>query len=178
MSSSSVPPSFDRDGVNLWQRAAAFAAHAHRHGFRKDGATPYFSHPARVAMTTATIFKCHDPETLAIALLHDTIEDTTVDYDDLAEHFGPTIADAVACLTKDMRLPESERERAYDEQLRRGPWQARLVKLADVLDNHLDAFEETQRRKSRVKIERMLALAGDEPAIADAKRIVALLLEA
>ena len=49
----------------LWHEAAAFSAHAHRHQIRKDGRTPYASHPARVAMILATIFGCEDETVLA-----------------------------------------------------------------------------------------------------------------
>jgi guanosine-3',5'-bis(diphosphate) 3'-pyrophosphohydrolase len=122
----------------IWQEAAAFAARAHRHQIRKDGRTPYVSHLVRVAMTVSQVFGCHDPIVLAAALLHDTIEDTTTDYDDLAERFGKQVADCVAALTKDMALPEKRRERAYDQRLAKATWRARLVKLADVYDNFCD----------------------------------------
>ncbi len=89
----------------LFQEAAAFAARAHRHQLRKDGRTPYVSHVVRVALTVTQVFWCDDPVVLAAALLHDTIEDTTTDYDDLAERFGKEVADCVAALTKNMTLP-------------------------------------------------------------------------
>src|SRR5205823_13691949 len=59
------------------------------------------------------LFGIRDPKVLAAAVLHDTIEDTTTDYDDLAERFGKDVADWVASLTKDMRRPEDEREEEY-----------------------------------------------------------------
>jgi guanosine-3',5'-bis(diphosphate) 3'-pyrophosphohydrolase len=124
-----------------WQAAAALAAFKHRHQLRKDGRTPYISHPVRVAMTCATVFGVRDDITIAAALLHDLIEDTTTDYDDLLEKFGEEIADIVACLTKDARMIESERERAYDRQLAEGPWRARIIKLADVYDNLHDIVD-------------------------------------
>ena len=65
--------------------AAAFAARAHRHQTRKDGETPYFSHPVRVCLVVRHVFGFDDPRMLAAALLHDTIEDTTTDCDDLIE---------------------------------------------------------------------------------------------
>ena len=39
----------------LWMRAASFAARAHGAQRRKDGLTPYFAHPARVAVTVAPL---------------------------------------------------------------------------------------------------------------------------
>src|SRR5688572_21773059 len=112
---------------HLWQQAASFAARLHQGQVRKDGKTPYIAHPFRVAMTVRDVFGVDDPVAVAAALLHDVIEDTTADYDDLQREFGAEVARVVAALTKDMRLPEQEREAAYDRQLSTAPWQARLV---------------------------------------------------
>lgn len=125
----------------IWQHAASFAAHAHRSQIRKDNKTPYFAHPVRVAFTVREAFGCEDQTAIAAAFLHDTIEDTTTDYDDLFEHFGKDVADCVAALTKNPTLPEHLREPAYDAGLAAASWQARLVKLADVYDNFHDAID-------------------------------------
>lgn len=125
----------------IWQKAASFAAHAHRNQIRKDNRTPYFAHCVRVAFTVRDVFACEDHVAIAAAFLHDTIEDTTTDYDDLAERFGPEVADCVAALTKNPTLPEHLREPAYDSGLAAASWQARLVKLADVYDNFHDAID-------------------------------------
>src|ERR1051326_7002790 len=101
-------------GTHLWQRAASLAARAHLHQVRKDGRTPYFAHPVRVALAVSGVFGCRDEAALAAALLHDTIEDSTIDYDDLRGEFGSPVADLVAALTKNAALPEREREREYD----------------------------------------------------------------
>lgn len=161
----------------LWQRAACFAARAHQNHLRKDGETPYFAHPASVAMTVAVVFGVDDEEILAAAMLHDTIEDCTVDFDEIAQVFNERVASFVATMSKDMRLPDAVREAAYDRQLAEGPWQARLIKLADVYDNFLSAHDERARMKHRSKIDRALAIAGDEPRLARAAAIVRGLIE-
>ena len=79
--------------------AAAFAARAHQHQLRKDGRTPYVSHPFRVCLVVRHLFGIDDPRIHAAALLHDTIEDTTTDYDDIVERFGPDVAGWVAAVT-------------------------------------------------------------------------------
>jgi guanosine-3',5'-bis(diphosphate) 3'-pyrophosphohydrolase len=84
------------------------------------------------------VFGVSDPKTLITALLHDTVEDTTTDFDDLEEKFGADVAGWVGMLSKDKRLPEPEREQAYVAQLARAPWQVKLCKLADVFDNLMD----------------------------------------
>src|SRR5438093_1326783 len=93
--------------------AIAFAARAHHGHMRKDEKTPYVSHVFRVAAIVRNVFGFDDPRMLATAVLHDTIEDTKTDYDDLVEEFGTPIADWVAALTKNKSLPHDEREAAY-----------------------------------------------------------------
>jgi guanosine-3',5'-bis(diphosphate) 3'-pyrophosphohydrolase len=138
--------------------AVAFAARAHRTQIRKDGQTPYVSHAYRVCLVLREIFGVADRQALAAALLHDTIEDTTTDYDDLARHFGDGVARLVVWLTKDSCLPEEEREAAYCQGLSEAPWQAKVCKLADIYDNLQDSCHLTpeQRVKTQRKARRYL----------------------
>jgi guanosine-3',5'-bis(diphosphate) 3'-pyrophosphohydrolase len=119
--------------------AIAFAARAHRHQLRKDRETPYVSHVFRVCLTVRQVFGIDDPRVLMAAVLHDTIEDTPTDCDDIIERFGAEVAGWVAALTKDMRLPEKEREANYKDALAAAPWQVHVCKLADIHDNLLDS---------------------------------------
>lgn len=130
--------------------AASFAARAHRYQLRKDNQTPYVSHTFRVCLVVRHVFNFDDPRMLAAALLHDTIEDTTTDYDDLVEHFGSDIARWVAALTKDMRLPQEIREAHYAKQLAEADWQVKVLKLADMYDNLGDcrSFSVSGRRRT------------------------------
>ncbi|MGL4420589.1 MAG: HD domain-containing protein [Gemmataceae bacterium] len=124
---------------SMLAKAIAFAARAHRHQVRKDTVTPYVSHVFRVAMIVRDRFQVTDPVILAAAVLHDTIEDTPTDYDDLADAFGAPVADIVASLTKVMRLPEVAREEAYCLQLASGGPGTHFCKLADIADNLMDS---------------------------------------
>jgi outer membrane lipoprotein-sorting protein len=134
--------------TELWHEAASMAARVHHNQKRKDKKkTPYFSHPARVALTVAVKFGCTDEKILTAAFLHDVLEDTLVDYDDLLERFGEDIAEMISKLSKDSRLVESERERRYDQQLDEADWPAKLIKLADVYDNLADATDDEIRHK-------------------------------
>ena len=118
--------------------AASLAARAHDGQYRKDRVTPYASHPFRVCLVVRDIFGLDDPRMLITALLHDVIEDTTTDYDDIEKRHGHEIASWVAYLTKDKRLSDAERELAYLEGLKRAPWQVQVCKLADIFDNLMD----------------------------------------
>lgn len=139
--------------------AAAFAARAHQHQIRKDGRTPYASHVFRVCLVVRHVFGFDDPKMLAAALLHDTIEDTTTDYDDVVERFGPDVAGWVGMVSKDARLPFEQREAAYRAALATADWQAKVVKLADLYDNVGDTrhFSPKGRRKTVEKVRGYLA---------------------
>ncbi|MEM9372561.1 MAG: HD domain-containing protein [Planctomycetota bacterium] len=148
--------------VPSWQRAASFASRCHQGQMRRDRKTPYIAHPFRVAMTVRDVFGCDDHVALCCALLHDTIEDTATDYDDINRRFGQDIADCVAAMTKNMLLPEDQREPEYDARLASAPWQARLVKLADVYDNGHDMTKTMRPARHIERCERVLRLTeGD-----------------
>jgi guanosine-3',5'-bis(diphosphate) 3'-pyrophosphohydrolase len=153
-------------------KAVSFAARAHQGQMRKDRRTPYASHPFRVCLVVRHVFGIDDTATLTAAVLHDTIEDTPTDFDDLAKHFGPQVATWVAALSKDMRLPEDEREAAYKAALAKADWQVKVCKLGDVFDNLLDSahFAEDQIRRTLRRSRDYLA-ALDDPALPpDARR--------
>jgi guanosine-3',5'-bis(diphosphate) 3'-pyrophosphohydrolase len=118
--------------------ALSFAARAHAGQTRKDKVTPYVSHVFRVCFVLRDVFGVDDHRALMAAALHDTVEDTATDYDDLLEWFGADIAGWVATLSKDKRRVWDEREAVYEKQLSRAPWQVQVCKLADVFDNLMD----------------------------------------
>lgn len=120
-------------------RAAQFAARAHHGQIRKDKQTPYASHPFRVCLIVRHVFGIDDAHALTAALLHDTIEDTTTDFDDLEERFGAEIATSVAALSKDSRIQHDSREAAYMAGLAAADWRVKVCKLADMLDNMIDS---------------------------------------
>lgn len=163
------------------QEAASFAARAHRHQVRKDGRTPYTAHPFRVCLVVRHVFGHDDPRMLQAALLHDTIEDTTTDYDDLAERFGVEVASWVSALTKDKSLPDPEREAKYVARLSAAPWQVRVCKLADLYDNLSDsvALSHQDQVRSLARSEQYLTVlqATDDEHVSRAAALVETLLQ-
>jgi guanosine-3',5'-bis(diphosphate) 3'-pyrophosphohydrolase len=161
---------------DLVLEAVAFAARAHHGQIRKDGETPYVSHAFRVCLVLRDKFGVTDRVALAAALLHDTIEDTTTDFDDLASRFGQDVAELVVWVTKDSRLPEEQREAAYCQGLSKAPWQAKVCKLADIYDNLQDSrhLSPAHHSKTKKKARRYLdALAANlSPEAAPAWKIV------
>lgn len=115
--------------------AAAFAADRHQ-GQRRKGAAaaPYVNHPIAVANELAAA-GVDDPDVLVAALLHDTVEDTGTQPEELERLFGAAVRRIVAEVTDDKRLPKAERKRLQVEHapsLSRG---AKLVKLGDKICN-------------------------------------------
>ncbi|XP_069722894.1 guanosine-3',5'-bis(diphosphate) 3'-pyrophosphohydrolase MESH1 [Phaenicophaeus curvirostris] len=119
--------------------AAAFAAGRHRGQRRKDPeGTPYINHPIGVARILAQEAGVTDIVVLQAALLHDTVEDTDTTLPELEERFGAAVRGVVAEVTEDKALPRAERKRLQVEQAPGCSPRAKLVKLADMLDNLRD----------------------------------------
>ena len=93
-------------------KAAHFAAQKHRDQRRKDiHASPYIIHPISVALAIAQIGGVDDPEILAAALLHDTLEDTKTGPEELEAEFGKKVCEYVLDVSDDKTLPKDERKR-------------------------------------------------------------------
>jgi guanosine-3',5'-bis(diphosphate) 3'-pyrophosphohydrolase len=146
--------------------AVSFAARAHQGQLRKDQKTPYASHVFRASLILRHVFGIEDAATLTAAVLHDTIEDTTTDFDDVKERFGPEVAGWVATLSKDKRLEDAPREKAYMAGLASAPWQVKVCKLADIFDNLMDSGHLSGQSRQRT-LARSRAYLGalDSPAL-------------
>ena len=81
-------------------RAILFAVDAHKGQLRKDGA-PFILHPLEDAAIVATMTT--DPEVLAAAVLHDTVEDTDVTPEQILQNFGPRVHELVMHETENKR---------------------------------------------------------------------------
>jgi guanosine-3',5'-bis(diphosphate) 3'-pyrophosphohydrolase len=72
------------DAVTTILQAAQFAARKHKDQRRKDAASsPYINHPLSLASILREEGKVDDVRVIVAALLHDTIEDTDTDYDEI-----------------------------------------------------------------------------------------------
>jgi guanosine-3',5'-bis(diphosphate) 3'-pyrophosphohydrolase len=125
--------------VQVFLRAAAFAARKHRLQKRKDvEASPYINHPIEVAAILANDGDVTDPVTLVAAVLHDTLEDTKTTPEELANAFSPTIRDLVQELTDDKRLPKPERKAWQVAGAPHLSARAQLIRIADKIANVRD----------------------------------------
>lgn len=120
----------------LVARAADFAARQHS-GHRRKGraAEPYLNHLAEVAAILADATGGRDAALLAAGWLHDTVEDTGIEREELEEEFGEDVASLVAEVTDDKSLPKAERKRRQIETAPGKSARAKMLKLADKISN-------------------------------------------
>ena len=136
----------------LLNKAYVYAMTAHGKQFRASG-DPYFAHPLEVA-AILTDLKLDVP-TIVTALLHDTIEDTLVTYDDIKDKFGEEIANLVDGVTKLSQLEVFSERTKQAENFRKlmlaitSDIRVLLVKLADRLHNMrtLGYIEKPEKRR-------------------------------
>lgn len=159
--------SYDPDAnEDLLNRAYVFSMKAHGSQLRASG-DPYFSHPIEVAGILTDLRL--DDETIATAILHDTIEDTVATSEDIERLFGANVARLVEGVTKLSRIEaQSDTERAA-ENLRRfllamsDDIRVLMVKLADRLHNmrtlHFLKNPEKRRRIARETLDIYAPLA-------------------
>jgi guanosine-3',5'-bis(diphosphate) 3'-pyrophosphohydrolase len=142
----------------LLNKAYVYAMQKHGHQKRASG-DPYFSHPLEVA---AILTDMHmDEATIAVALLHDTIEDTTATRAEIDELFGPDIGRLVEGLTKLKKLDLVSKKAEQAENLRKlllaisEDIRVLLVKLADRLHNMRTLDHMADNKRLRIAEETM-----------------------
>lgn len=121
-------------------KALNYAARAHGDQKTPYG-LPYLAHISSVAMEV--IHACEESKidiekadlAITVALLHDTIEDTDITYDDIYTSFGIDIAEAVDALTKDKNLSKKEQMADSMNRLLTQNYEVQMVKLADRITN-------------------------------------------
>jgi (p)ppGpp synthase/HD superfamily hydrolase len=131
-----------RSPIALVVAAADFASIKHQHQRRKNAkGSAYFVHLSGVAnqLVEAGI---EDPNVLAAAYLHDTVEDTETTEAELIQTFGPDITAMVMEVTDDKTLPKAERKRLQVVNAPKKSRGAKLIKLSDKLNNLRDLHRE------------------------------------
>lgn len=137
--------------MDLFETALAFAVKAHAGAVRKGGAVPYILHPLEVAVIAGTL--TNDPEVLAAAALHDTVEDTPATLAGIESAFGGRVARLVASETEDKRpgVPPEEswqiRKEESLRELKNAPDPGvKIIWLSDKLSN-MRSFYRMYRRE-------------------------------
>ena len=152
--------------VERLREACYFATGAHAGIYRKSG-EPYIFHPLAVARILASVR--FDHETLIAALLHDVIEDTHYNKDQISAQFGPEVADLVDGVSKLTQIQFNSKLEAQAENFRKmflamaKDLRVIMIKLADRLHNMrtLGAMRpESRRRIARETLEIYAPIAG------------------
>ena len=126
---------------SLYQKAIKFAASKHAEQNQTVPGTnlPYVVHLSNVAMEIMIASFYTDDFDLdfavQVALLHDTIEDTSTTFDELETEFGTDIAKAVHALTKNTDLPKEQQMNDSLKRIKSMPHKVWAVKLADRITN-------------------------------------------
>ena len=145
---------------DLVDRARRFATEVHRRigHTRKYTRQPYDAHLAAVAQLVEEV--TDDPEMIAAAWLHDTVEDTPATIEDIEAQFGEGVARMVSELT-DVSRPgdgnRAERKELDRRHLSLASARSKTVKLADLINNCIDITAH-DRRFGRVFLDEMAAL--------------------
>ena len=162
-----------------YYQAWLFAARAHQgqtYGGPGDGERfPYLQHVGTVAMEFLHGAQgdqtCDVDLGVQCALLHDTIEDTSVTYPQVAAEFGTAVAAGVSALSKDPYLPNKSAQMA-DSLLRihQQPREVWMVKLADRIANLSEpppSWPTDKRLRYQQEAEQILTVLGAaSPALA------------
>lgn len=147
--------------------AREFALEKHAGQVRQHDGKPYVAHLDGVA----AMLKEHGygaRDFMAVAYLHDTLEKSDTSIDELIRGFGADVAEFVYWLT--------DREKGRGDiaalqsawRMSRAPWEAKVVKLADIIDNgdaiirHDPAFGPTFFEEKRLQLRKMAEVEGSK----------------
>jgi (p)ppGpp synthase/HD superfamily hydrolase len=122
--------------------ALDYAEAAHGDQKRKYTGEPYFNHCHNVAALVSVVTADH--EVISAAALHDVVEDTPANFNDILAAFGPRVAQLVMEVT-DVSTPQDGNRRirkAIDlAHIAKSSPDGATIKLADICDNTADILE-------------------------------------
>lgn len=138
--------------VALLNRAYVFSMKAHGNQKRASG-EPYLVHPLEVSSILADLRL--DDASIAVGLLHDTLEDTLATYEELENLFGKEVADITEGVTKLSRIEFNDKQTEQAENYRKlflsmsKDIRVLLIKLCDRLHNMrtLHHIKKPEKRK-------------------------------
>lgn len=155
-----------KSNIGLMRRAYELAAVAHKGQTRASGEA-YIIHPLNVAQILTELHL--DATTVSAALLHDVVEDTIYDIDQMEAYFGEEVAMLIDGVTKLGRIKYNSKEEAQLENYRKmflamsKDIRVIMIKLADRLHNMRTLKymrEDKQKRIARETIEIYAPLAN------------------
>ncbi|HEX4045050.1 MAG TPA: RelA/SpoT family protein [Gammaproteobacteria bacterium] len=138
------------------EKTYLFAKAAHGTQMRYTG-DPYITHPIAVAQILAEMRMDH--QTIMAAILHDVVEDTPINQENIVEQFGKEVADLVDGVTKLTQIHFENYAQAQAENFRKmvmamaSDIRVILVKLADRLHNMRTLYCLPPEKRRRISLE-------------------------
>lgn len=130
------------------EKAKEFSQIAHKGQVRKGDGSPYFFHPLRVGQT---LEMSGFPEDVVIAgYLHDVVEDTPFEMEDIETMFGNNVRQIVEGNTEDKSKTWQERKSHTIEELKTAPLEIKALVVADKLDNLKSLYNDFQTHGEEV----------------------------
>lgn len=131
--------------IRLVMRAYRFSKYGHMIDIRDSGVR-YFEHPKRVALILMDELGIYDHEMIIAALLHDIKEDSFIlEWEDIEDIFDEKVLVMVKILTKE----KSKGGKVYIRKIRKAEEAARIIKLADRLDNLRELWDCSTEKQER-----------------------------
>ena len=152
----------EEENLEKIRRAYQFADSSHKGQYRKSGEA-YIIHPLHTAIILTTVYA--DTDTLIAGLLHDTIEDCSVEKEELEELFGSVVANLVYGVSKLGRIhfsTENEYLIDYYKKIIVGMSEdvrVIIVKLADRLHNMRTLYALSPEKQKKIAKETLEILA-------------------
>jgi guanosine-3',5'-bis(diphosphate) 3'-pyrophosphohydrolase len=119
----------------LKKEALTFATTAHAGQKRKNSRDDYITHPIRVAERLER--EGFSEELVCAGYLHDVVEDTVYELEDIEKNFGKKVATLVAAHTEDKSKSWKERKQHTIDTIKSADKEVKYLIIADKLDNLL-----------------------------------------
>ncbi len=151
-----ISRSYSEEEIESVKKAYAIASQAHE-GQKRLSGEPYIMHPLNVALILSKLGM--DDASVISAILHDTVEDTTLTYNDVKSAFGQTVADLVEGVTKIGKVPLQTKEEQQVENIRKmllamsRDIRVIIIKLADRLHNMRTLMFKPEQRRREIALE-------------------------
>ena len=151
-----ISKSYSEEEIQRVRKAYLIASEAHE-GQKRLSGEPYIMHPLNVALILSKLGM--DEASVVSAILHDTVEDTKLTYNDVKSIFGQTVADLVDGVTKIGKVPLQTKEEQQAENIRKmllamsRDIRVIIIKLADRLHNMRTLMFKPEQRRREIALE-------------------------
>lgn len=130
------------------QQAKDFAEKAHQGQHRKNSDAPYITHPFRVAKQLEQA--SFSEELICAGYLHDVVEDTPYEIEDITAIFGERVSELVATHTEDKSKSWRERKQHTIDTVKLAEKEVKYLIVADKLDNLLALEKDLEDQGSKI----------------------------